>query len=1658
MTQSLDTRRIRASTPAELRDYYEQLLEKASIEEVTTQLLQSVEKGSVPPLTFAPWLGVSKSPATIRVALSQNVSVLIRKFAIKQLRNALSSSRWKETWEGVGGVAGMLDIFADFSVLEVREACKAIGGCGKGNAMIAKREDFTELFKGLHPDYFPDARHKTKDRRPLARYYRLLMPACSEKLVNEAVASGLKGTWKQAMQTDLLRYHPDVVRKELLRSLASDQEPQPIPLSKPDFLTRYPSTTSARRGFSASMEFSLTVLRQSVKSERCVMEDDFFVDELVRPLLVRAIKKRADWDVIKEIVDLIMQYLEAHPSTGKEITTDKLDVFHLVAVCWSRKPQLFDEPLRKLLSHPVFGTFRMDELRNWTRFVSIGVVASRRYTLLRLCYHESTGFDIDVDADLAKAKGELSQELLDSIGPKQALLLFTRLRRARGDQELVEGGMGRSVLSLTSEYEGHNGDIEIYHIYLLSRNGKNEEAEVLATEYMSSRKKKATSASQPEQRAFYANSALYAAIASESLELYKHTLEWTKRFLRDPLVFREVYTQWFPEERKRLLSGVPDPITESLSLDNLRQRVETANSVLVSMFDTACEALREPSFAATDWQNIFGLFYDVVKQRIDLTPRLKKLLGSSDDELYSCLWTSTVPMLVEIEERANEEGNEGLKGNLLRGVTAYHYYGYPYLIELSINDHSTYTFLDKLGQARDHLWSKLRRFAHPAITTLPEPFPRGLPIQHLTAPWKLNVQKLEKICPFISQRVQATLFPNADVALRVAHLDDESQGAIGVFVDSYEHALDLYASKACDREQRQERVKKVWDYAIGPLSHGRMNEDEAIRFWSDKGPNTLKDWWPPKHVVTKLRTTWPLLPVTENPDEPSEWNPFTSGRPDFPTRELGGTTYLDLSVAAKWLKDANSTVKSKLGVDKPEVPAHEDEPDKVWSLSRDMGEGGVLSALLFLDAKYVTKDRLLATSFPSEQDARYPSLYLDVEFLDQNPLLAARNIRGQLDAIPPALLEQLAQTLIGALDSADSATSAYTTLHEVAILLVIRLTESDRPALATNLAIRTVLDRPKSSSWHRRLLKPSFLRRLSATEAKSCMETFAEEVVQTLQTKKNAEEQGTDRDVPEASAGQSHVKVTTIKHLAQLLGEKDLVGTDHALSVLSKLSATDLHVDVRLNIVKALLELLKLSSSQQSNDILDLLESIVSSAGALNEREPLTEADWAECEKDLMLPEHQSDSESPILDTLVAHFCSVQGDVSELQPFVDRIIFSTLERLKQQTARWVTLFLRKYGGEDAAELELYVPPVPQKTSVSQRMLSVDDSRLRCLPRTVLEEWVSYTTFNIAPPASIEEFNNRLREDHTLASQKDIETWLDLYGQGLDAVEALASFDIISLLGHASDSADGTGITHKLIQEQFLKLYTAVLWKDKPTYNKLTTYACGEFLRGTCLLKTWWIPYGKSIIEAMISYVDTLRTREWERDPDRSPSVLPDMFFWRLRLLDYPWPGRNDNDKDREKKCEAFSAQLSAIVNELSGTPIYHDKLSQLEAYLALDALSSTEDHSPGRGAGRSLRFEERDPMREALMHNRIITATHLGDITKTRLSWLTRHDLLKVEVAGILVESVCEEYVKDVDSDVREGLKGMVELWKRCENEGVRRKAWEIEEKYLGKVRDKWGF
>ncbi|KAG9186062.1 hypothetical protein G6011_02618 [Alternaria panax] len=1580
MTADLDTRRIRSSTPAELRDYYSQTLKDAPVGEITTQLLQAVERGSIPPITFAPWLGVAKSPSVIREALTQNVSVLIRKYAIKQLRKALCSSRWRETWEGIGGTTGLLDIFADLSVVEVRSACTAIGSCGRGADLVQKRELFTQFFKALHPDRFPDAPHETKDRRALGRFYANLIPACSADLVGEAVGSGFKGTWKDARGKHLVRYYPEYMQEQLLQSLNAEQSSSIDISMLQSLLHHYPPAKSTVTGFSGSMDFSLKVLESLSNSTRRVVEDGIFINQLVNPLLRRAIKNHTDWTITQRIVDLTMQYLDIYPSIGCHVTCFQGDLLHQIAFCWSQQPSLFEQQLRRLCSHPVFGTTGKTEIGDWDDVLT-GIPPKQSYPLLRLCYQASTSLDLDSDEDLARTKGSIDHSFFSNMSPEDSLRLLHRLRRVRGDANLIYLNHNDSIFSLPSTFEGFSGDPNIIHIWLLNLNNKREEAKTMANDYIDMRKKKAAVASQPEQRAFFAKSALFATLATGSLQMLQRTLEWTKRFLRDLFVIREIYLRGYPEEGIRVLSGIPESINETLSLTELQERVSAANSILQGMFDTACEALGEPSFSAYDWNGVFELFYQVVKLRIDLTPLVKKHFKTSDQEVLTYLWADTIPMIIAIEEKAQKDGYERLGANHFSGIVAYNK---SFTYELESCDVSTYAFLDSLARARDELWCKLRPLTHPATVSLPHPFPRGLPVQYLTAPWILNVEDLSNVAPYISSRIRRTVFPNPETALQPVPMDKDSQQAIGMFVDSYQHALQLYIPKDRDRIERQSRVKKAWDHAIGPLSSKRMAEDEAIRFWSDKKPRLMDDW-PPKGSMSAIKKPWPSIPDDDGSGEPCEWNPFAS-RPDFPSRELGELTYMDFSVAIS----RNSTSRPPVNlpvVSQAEVPAYKEEPRHIWSKTRNMGEGGVLSALLYLDAKYVSDDRLLATPFPSAADTRYPSLFLDDDFLtaeEPNQYTAARDMSGHLDKVPPPLLAQSSRNLNKALDTfhANSVTEINANPHEVAMELLARLGESDRPGLAMQSVVRTVLDRPESSSWHRKLLKPSFLRRLPATQAESCIEAFTDGLVSMLRTKDRTRKNSGSEKV--ASTDKSHVKVTTRKMLAQILQNLDLIGTDYALSVLRTLSKMDTHVDVRLNIIKSLLVLLGSGSQKQSREALTLLGSFVPLAGALDERAPLNEARWVKCEQDLSLPELQpgisgtTSSDSPILVALVEYLRDEKIATSGIQSFVDQIIMPILQNLRDQTARWAALFLRKYGLEDTLLGDFSIPSIPRDPSVNRTLLSMEDGKMSYIPRTVLEEYVTYMSFRAALPASIRAMNERLAADPALRSLPEVETWMRLYGQTLD-VEG--DFDILGLLDQTSDSSNDGAITPKLIEQQFSKLFTTVLWNDTPTYTKLTKGLCRRLLHGHYLGKTWWIPYGKPILEAMVSHVDTSRTREWGRDPARKPSVLPDTFPWRLLLLDYPWPSHDEKQATQEEKCRIFADQLVAVVDKMSSTSIYHMHLDSLSTYLATDIVSSTGSHRAEKQLGKfTYHYDTHDLLHDALSNNRILTAIYVGDV------------------------------------------------------------------------------
>lgn len=276
--------------------------------------------------------------------------------------------------------------------------------------------------------------------------------------------------------------------------------------------------------------------------------------------------------------------------------------------------------------------------------------------------------------------------------------------------------------------------------------------------------------------------------------------------------------------------------------------------------------------------------------------------------------------------------------------------------------------------------------------------------------------------------------------------------------------------------------------------------------------------------------------------------------------------------------------------------------------------------------------RLLQKPFPSVDDARYPSLYLDDAFQDKslNAFNAVRHICDELDNIPPALVHLSTQNMMKQLWDLDRKEHEDHSAQELALTLLVRLDESDRPALVQNLALQTLLGRREASSWHRQLLKLSNLRRLLNTDAEAYIERFADGILARMPTRGDKQRDASHTDIDmdaEAGAAQQtsakpFVKFTTLKALAQVLRDAECVDEEYMLDVLSRLLERATQPDVRLQIAKTLLSMYGTCSPEFAEKILKSLDTLVVISGNLNESKPVSVLDrgWEAAEDTLELP------------------------------------------------------------------------------------------------------------------------------------------------------------------------------------------------------------------------------------------------------------------------------------------------------------------------------------------------------------------------------------------------------------------------------------------------------
>ncbi|KAJ9630590.1 hypothetical protein H2203_001113 [Taxawa tesnikishii (nom. ined.)] len=1262
-----------------------------------------------------------------------------------------------------------------------------------------------------------------------------------------------------------------------------------------------------------------------------------FYADLAGPLLSRAIKKRVHRDLRTKIIQMIIDYLQAHPSATHEdaLWSGESSFVHHVVRLWSEYREDHEHLMPVVVS--LIPEKRLADLHNvvdllnaaWFRY---------RYDLLHVLILRGKGSETDIGKadDLHPSSStQWLPELFTALPTESSLELLQRLATSRPAMDFLAVGQEHSIFQDKALPNMPHGNTVLLRTYL-ERGYKG--ALERAKSAINGRKARAAKSREQDDRAFFARSCLFLAIASGSLEVYAETLIWARRFNRDALTVKSLYTgQVFQtSEGIELLSGIPEHPLRDSTMQDIGTRVTKANSILTEMVETARMGQREPFFHWRDWQAVFGLFKAVVHTRLRRYPRLEKIF--SNDACYDSIWKPTVEALISAEEFGLKEENEKLRFNSLNGVLAYHdpssvHYDYEVVSEASA---PTYChFLNDLAIRRDQLWERRRPLSSPAVTSLPEPWPRGLAVQHLTH----HRVKAEHLPPHVVKRAERVVFMESRLALAPMPEDKEAIDAIGPFVDDYRDALKTYVQQGVNRSDQVARTNKAWDHALNELTGDRMTRDESVCFWRNifKLTDTAQLHIPVKDPYEKLPESFPIV---DNADEPTEWNP-ASGRPlDLEERPLQ-STILDCMLEAGWFHYTDRPVlpiTQTTVATKSESFFNRDGVDRF--MTPKTREALIASVLLFVDSQKGGGRRLLTKAFPGFKDVRFPSLFLDEEFLFREDVQRSQTLKilGKLlPHVPASLLATLTENALDVLTAMDPEAPALAKREEMCIQLLSLLEKSDRPELATDMVLRTVLDRPDASSWHRKLLAAGFFKRLGPSEVQDFLIAFGETAKSRLHPGESPS------DGPAISSGPL-IKVTTVKALAQLMQNAKFVSPTLSVRLLRELFQRATHIDIRVAIAESLLNMLADCIEEVWEQVMcALTEDVIPVATVVNERgAPMNGTEWARAGNVDPLPEIHEPltlAQPPLLAVLMHTVRSEHPLRERRQEFIDRIVVPAIRRSMESNRNWLVAFLSEHEALRTAGVTVEdLPLVPLKPSLLSMLF---ENCIELLPATVdgislLDCYGRFIMTNMSPTPATSTLTKYVLDTPNLRASNAGGYVLSLYNKGLE-IFRYGYFEVAQLLQKPWKPTRPDGISVSQVQDFAMQIAEALIAGSDESFAAWDSYieAFKPPIQGSQERQKAWVENSKPVVERMRDFIGNLRTREWRDDPHRRPAVLPYTFALELMLL--PRPG---------EEAMRYNAME---VRRIMPAGLYHEKFAQLRTSILGSAPADRIDLACGLG-------------------------------------------------------------------------------------------------------------
>ena len=811
MAATLDNRFLRTAQPKDVALHLRELARANthSPNAISDQLLAAIASESIPPMVFALWTSACPDNSATVSGMHCSHSVIVRSSAIRNFRRRLRTTKCDKLWTALGGTEGIVALLASFSVFHVKEFCKAVARCSTSKQSTAKRQSLvTHLLKTLTSS----SGEPTPGARNLLDQYTKLVHTCTPDFKTQWISQrGYSGLdMVKIFELDVAHYQQQCIRAvtESDGTLGSDFDVY-VPLYR-----SVPQEPHAEDlSISASMAFAVKTF-ETAQQTGVVLKRATWLEETVYSLLNRILRKKSSSESARRILTSIASCLQPQsgdvPLQQYASTWDEKYWLKIVQL-WQRDPPMYEPVLTPLLRAY---NLRLELLRSPYRKAKPSIEACLsttkrplRYRLLRWIFLNHPGFRADVDDGV-----QLKENIKESFHPELLFLLPSA-----------------DALSLLERYNTHHTDIpmklnagalnelddeprvELLRLYLMD--DPDAVFKTARERALHSRQMAQDSGSQPIRSAWIRASVCFA-VASQSLELLQEIVLWARRFSRDPKTVIELYGSYpdggyaLADERTiALLSGMPGRFRHGTTASEVTQNVRKANEVMLDLLDSALQTQSDPSFKPRQWDTVKLLFKQTVLARLERVNSLQARLKLTHEETFTAVWKDTIDTLMKAETLGLAPDNSSLELNGKCGLMGLTFHGRGTRgpkVTYSLSSPSV-RFINELAVLRENLWTRHRITEHPAVTTLPPPWPRGLPVQahwflgNDPSRWQVSAKmdgedKSQDPPSFMEMRAYEVVFMRSQLALSAVPADDEMQIAIGGFIDDYRLALSLHLS------------------------------------------------------------------------------------------------------------------------------------------------------------------------------------------------------------------------------------------------------------------------------------------------------------------------------------------------------------------------------------------------------------------------------------------------------------------------------------------------------------------------------------------------------------------------------------------------------------------------------------------------------------------------------------------------------------------------------------------------------------------------------------------------------------------------------------------------------------------------------------------------